>query len=352
MVDAIHTINARTDIGLTSAKAHFGISDEAFENELWRSVEVLATRLAHRGVDYKSLKNLLVPRAKRSEVAYLFDWLRIGGTYGEKIAHLWLPALEADTRTSILTGDLLTLRSRVNEFIEPSLRLASNARDFAWDTLYAVYFNNLSRTMAEKLEASFRRSDAYVGHVDATYSSLAKDYFSATLSNSALISQRTAIVNHGADDPVVGTANEIGYAFGAYGLDLVSVQSAFFGPFLTYKIESGVDFGGADRVMGMNAITAPALDVDDFDLFVDESRLTYLRANHLESLRGIGLHELNAGGLAASIRERIGASYVYSLRRLFNIALEFESSDHKIHKRIAAFKLSPAEKRIELVTFI
>ncbi len=106
----IHSFNNYTNVYVSSSTAALDL-DSTRVGELLRELHQEATReLARGGVEYANLRWALTPRAKRAEVAFLFNSSAVTGThYGFELSKAWLPALwrHGPQKTAISQGDLL-----------------------------------------------------------------------------------------------------------------------------------------------------------------------------------------------------------------------------------------------------
>lgn len=342
-------------------KDYFELTDDDFRHELWSTIQTLADELSAVGVNYASLRNALVPQNEKRELAVVFDWGLVGDNwYGYEIARRWIPALRASRVTcSVLTGDLLFLSpAELRGLLLPELR-EELPPGMHWARLCCVYVNNLSSESADALVAALRDAPGFVGSIDTTYSSPAKDYLAYTLSSTAIATPSRVILNHGADEPVIDNVNMAALPWDEFSWPIVSVQDIYFDHFLNYKIETRLSLGDdRDRGIGLNALAPAELALEDFEVAIDEKKFAYLHMAKLGSLRIGRLDALQRDELEAAIRERIGKNYVYRLRRIpehgvhtFNIMLEFQKDDGSPARLTASFRLNPAEKRLELVTF-
>jgi len=95
----------------------FEIAPPEMQREIQSMHTGLIKILAHKGVDYSSLRSALVPKADRGEVAFIFDSTEIKSSHygGEVFSHI-LPLLDPSTTQSVLVGDIRYLSRKLVRF--------------------------------------------------------------------------------------------------------------------------------------------------------------------------------------------------------------------------------------------
>lgn len=137
------------------------------------------------------------------------------------------------------------------------------------------------------------------------------------------------------------------------GLKIRSIQSLYYGVFLSYKIQRPVlSLLEVDNLISLNAISDKPVSLLNFDVRLEESKLQYLLTNKRESLERLGLANSDTKKISALIKNRLNSGYLYNLRiiepngkkvMLFNIQLEKingVSSDFRAVVSISRQKLS------------
>ena len=127
---------------------HFNMTDEQVSRDIQNSHRELVQVLASKGIQYKDLRNALIPTTNRNERAYLFNWSKVdAGNYGRVIIEHALPAFDPRSSHSVLLGDWLYHKEHngwaVDE-LRKALAGASEPYTGHGHDLYIVYVNNLS----------------------------------------------------------------------------------------------------------------------------------------------------------------------------------------------------------------
>jgi hypothetical protein len=155
---------------------------------------------------------------------------------------------------------------------------------------------------------------AYVGYIPATFQTPAKTYLSNTLVNTFVKYGDVVIMGHEDDRPNEENVNMIGYPFDDYRYRVRSLQSSYYGLFLSYKVERAVYPGfEVDTEMSLNAISQHMIPLDGCAIQLDEAKHEYLKAEKRGKLQKAGIADLNRDQLAALIKGKIAASYIYNL---------------------------------------
>jgi hypothetical protein len=139
----------------------------------------------------------------------------------------------------------------------------------------------------------------------------------------------------------------------------MNVPSMYYGPFLSYKIESGMsDAFPEDVRMSLNAIHEDVMALGDFGVEIEDAKFGYLQANKLDKLRTAGAGGMTREELQAVIAQKVAANYIYNLTLLpehdvvkFNVMVEIPHRDAGYPARlVAALEYMPERKRLRLIT--
>ena len=188
--------------------------------------------------------------------------------------------------------------------------------------------------------------------------SRAKIYVSTTMAGFLVKKGRTLIMAHEDDRPNTEDVNITLYELEQFGYKVASLQSNYFGIFLTYKIERPV-LGGdkTDIEIGLNAVSAQVLPLQDFAVILEEAKHGYLVNKKLGKLKQAGLEAADRVQIEAIIQAKISGSYIYNLKYLaqhnvitFNIMLELGRSNGLSARLTAALEYKPEQKILRVVT--
>jgi hypothetical protein len=357
----IHTINARGHLMLGTIRDFFKIGAADMQKEILRMHRDTVKILASKGIDYASLRSALVPKADKHEAAFVFDSTEIeSGAYGpEMLSHL-LPLLDKRVTQSILCGDILCKdQELVFDALEESMLLS---RSFAFrhsPLLYAVYVNNLSAPAVSRIHEELAGYPAYLGYIPTSNGSRAKTILSFCMANFFLKHGDAIILGHEDDRPNTENINITKYPLENSGYRIASLQSNYFGIYLSYKIERPV-FAAfeEDSEMALNAISNDVIKLRDFTVVLDEAKHAYLQNAKQGKLDSAGLANASRNEIAALIQSKINSSYIYSLEYLeyhdvmkFNLIVELSRPGSSPARRMAALEYRPAEKVLRVLTF-
>ncbi|OIJ42274.1 hypothetical protein [Massilia timonae] len=360
-MQSIHTLNARGHLMLGTIRDFFKIGASAMRNEILRMHEDTIRILASKKIDYDSLRSALVPKTDKHEAAFVFDSTEIeSGAYGPEVISRVLPLLDKRVTQSVLCGDILCKDQELAfEVLKESMLLS---RSFAFrhsSLLYAVYLNNLSSAAVAKIHEGLAGYPAYLGYIPTTNGSRAKTILSFSLVNLFLKHGNTIILGHEDDRPNSEDINITRYPLENSGYRIASLQSNYFGIYLSYKIERPV-FAAfeEDSEMALNAISETVGRLGDFTVALDEAKHAYLLNAKQGKLGSAGLADADRNEIAALIQSKINSSYIYNLEYLkdfdvakFNLIVELNRPDGNPARRMAALEYKPAEKVLRVLTF-
>lgn len=357
--DYIHTLEARSDSTLEILESFLELDTEQMHRTIWDSLSALRAGLEAKGIDYKDLKNALVPSTrKKIEAAFIFDWTKFdSGFYGKEVMDMLLPKLDRSGTRSILYGDWLGPTDSFARVYEECYGKSDLEIRFpnAWSngTIALYYVNNLTPSSIEALKQSFLVHPAYMGALDLTYTTLMKSMISTMLIRAFVQHKGVIIDTH--DDGLGPLHNEgnLPWDFKKFGFTVKSVESSLYRMFLSYKIERPVLEHERDVSMSLNALTSSPIHIKDCALDIDESRLNYLRDQHLASLRHAGLVGITAIEFVNKINDKLRAGYIYSMGRSkvdntlkFNVVIE-EVGQSRV---LCGLKYFPSENRVTILT--
>ena len=109
--DTIYTLNARDNIYLDLS--YKDSSPETIYEEVNSVFDMFIESLDSNKIDYKELKNCIIPSKQRNEIALIFDIPQSGfSVYDYNILSKIFPLLEKQSTHSILIGDYIGDQSR------------------------------------------------------------------------------------------------------------------------------------------------------------------------------------------------------------------------------------------------
>lgn len=358
----IHSLNARDNIFVPWLYGAAGGDPRRFRELMQEQLRDLSALLSTRGVKYSSLKSALVPQSEGRQVVFLYEWFEHPPeNYAIAFAREWLPLLRRKMRTTMQSGDLLAERRPDEEF--ESLVVRSDGLPINWSLQYAVYFSNFQLADIERFHAALKKLPRYRGYIDVTFASSVRDYLARCVTFSRIFSDSRIVVDHGPDEPVIGSEDPTGYPFEEFGYEVVRVIDTHAMTFLDYKIESDWTANSElDAKLSVAAVTGEEIDLDDTEVFVPPDKLDkyLLSAKHPDKrarMTGIGFAQITPEELEEVIRERLAMNYIFNLRMgqdgltpSFSVPAEFEHQDGTPTRRLIALKWQAVERRISLVT--
>lgn len=356
----IHTLQARDNVMLEVVRGGLMLTDREVRAEIQRVRRNTEIILAKKGIAYPALKSGLVPSIDRREAGFLFDRQLIeSGSYGTYVSRILLPLLDPRTTQSVLCGDLLRLEEDAIFKIVRKIFVPAPATGKLGRWLYCVYINNLSEAALSKLHSELGKIPSYVGYIPATFASRAKTYLSFTLVNSFLKHGTFVIMGHEEDRSDEEDVNMAGDPFEEFSYRIRSLQSTYFGLFLSYKIERAVypEFE-RDTEMALRAVSDAVVPLTDCTVILEEAKHGYLLSKKLGALQTARIADLSQQALADLIKSKVDASYIYNLQYLedhdvskFNVMVELPISDRGYPARlVAALEYRPKEKTLRLIT--
>lgn len=365
-MSSIHTINARGNVLLPVMRQHFSWTDARTFYEIQRFHQDCVQILKNKKIGYADLRAALTPQQAKHEAAFLFDEKRCASKFipGVEVADALFKLLDPKTTHSVLGGELCDDK---DELARPLLADAAViAKDLVFSHpcfCYVLYVNNLSKEALSRIHEGLKKNSAYLGYVPCTFSSIAKTFISMGLVNLAIKHKDVVILGHEDDRDNSENSNLHLHDYETLGLKFRSLQSIYFGTFLSYKPEQMLleetDDDLEIAIRAMSQTVAP-LDLGKLLVVIDENKFEkYLRTHKLGKLTNAGLDQLSKGDLENAIREKLRSSYIYNLdwrdeqkyqASLFNIMLEFEKEGGYPERIVASLEYKPAEQVLRLVT--
>lgn len=355
----IFTLDAREHTFLEVIKGHINLNSVDIYQEIQGLFGNLLSILSEKKISYQELKNSLIPRSDRKEIAFVFDTSLIqSSSYGHEVFQVLIPLLEKDSTNSILCGDYIgeeKFREILKSIFFEHILAHKKINYLHHGLFYIVYINNLSDRHFLKLHEGLKTFNGYVGYFNLSYSSPIKTILSAILARPFLKS-KTTILNASEGN---GDVNMTGYSFEPNGYNIKGVDDLYYGLFLSYKIEREI-FSGyeSDTLFSLNAITENVLDISDFKLVIEESKLGHLLREKADNLERAGMANLPLAELELLIKNKISNNYIYNLSYLpdsktikFNIVIEtLRKDNNKPMKLTVALEYIALGKTLRVIT--
>ena len=360
----IHTLNARGNIFLEVVRDQFRLPPERMVREIQGLRQMVEDALALKGLTYEDLKTALIPDRKRREIALVFDTVAIkSNSYGHRVFERLIPLFDKASNHSVLVTDYSD-RGAGQETMYAALSAAVELRrDVNWEhssQFFIVYINNLTPAMVQRFDEALSDWVGYVGYADTTFASPFKLLIAMMAVNLFVKVGGIILQGHEDDVPNDEDCNMCGYPFEKFGYTCRSIQSMLEGTMLSYKIEMPVIPGfEVDTEMSLNAVSPNPMPLDDFAVEVEEAKIGYLKSEKAGSMEKAGLQQMSSDQLAALIKERISASYIYSMAydpihnvTKFNVIIEVPppSSGRSPTRLLAALEYQSERKTLRLIT--
>jgi hypothetical protein len=362
-VKTIFTLDARDNIFLDVIKNRYNLDHSIIYSVINDSFKKCISILEQKNINYQDLKNSLVPRSDRNEIAFVFDRNRIdSSSYGFNVFSKLIPLFSKESCNSVLCGDYIGDNKRKDKlkfsFYE-HIKSDKQINYINHNQFYIVYINNLSDKMVATFNDGLKQFNPYVGYFDLTYSSFLKTYLSTILVRLFIKSKTIIIAGHEDDRNNEEDVNVSKYPFEKNGFKCKSIQSMYYSLFLSYKIERKVYEGfESDTNFAINAISENVLDISDFTILVKEDKLRYILNEKADNLERAGITNLTLDELEIIIKAKIRSNYIYNLSFLkqsgtlkFNILIETKRTDtNKLMKLVVALEYMPMDKILRLIT--
>lgn len=296
--DFIYTFNSRSDL-LWDGLREDNIDNKEIKKSIWEFKNELVELLKNKNIDYKDLKNVLVPQDNKKEMVLLFkitdEW------YGKEIENQVYKVLTAlKLNTNMLVGDLLIYPNRL-EIKSYLLKTYPNIISDEDYDLYCVYLNNLSEKALNDINAKLKGFHLYRGYIDTTYDCWIKKYLSTILVWSLILYKNKTITNeyHVIDKP----QNLI---------KLPTEEIDVCTPFLWYKIERD---GNKDDLRNcLNVLTEKNIDVNALKVVCSEEKVKYILENHQNGFHKLELLTKEKEDIEKELKRLINNNYIFNIR--------------------------------------
>lgn len=359
--DTIFTLNARDNILLDVSFKDS--SPEKVHEEINKVFDLFIDSLESKGIDYKKLKNCLIPSRERKEIALVFDIVKSGfSMYGYIILSKILSILGKESSHSFLIGDYsgeqerkVELHSLFYKYINPI-----NPTDYKYHSQYfLVYLNNLSKKMVQNLTEGLQENDYFTGYFDVTYSNKIKSYLSLILVPKFIKHNSFLVALEPFETSVIDKIEDSFCDYEELGFICKYVHSSFYHIFLSYKIEREVlPSFESDTLFSLHTLSGNFLNLVDCDIEIETSKLNYLHKEKIDNIQRAGLINLSFEELEGLIKKKLESNYIYNLAFLekhntlkFNILIEVPRIDAKsLMKLLVVLEYKPNEKKLRLIT--
>ncbi|WP_226487879.1 hypothetical protein [Pseudomonas sp. B20] len=360
---SIHTLNARGNVLLPVMRQYFSLSDARSFAEIQHFHGECVGILKAKGIDYALLRTALTPQPTKHEAAFLFDTDLCARSFlpGVECAEALFCALDAQTTHSILGGELFGSSDQLaRKLLDPAV--VSTKPSFQLpDTCFVLYVNNLSAGAIATVDSQLQQLPAYLGYLPCTYSSAAKTFTSLNLMNYVIKHGGTVIMGHEDDRPNAQDFNLHQHDYKTQGFRLRSIQSIYFGTFLSYKPERLLlDLTDDDLEIALRAMSSAVAPLAEFTVLIEDAKFEkYLQTTKLGKLQKAGLAELTKAELETAIRSKLRMNYLYNLECVsqpthqlskFNILLEFPRVGGHPERVVLALEYRPVDRIVSLVT--
>ena len=356
----IFTLDGRDNVFLEVIKSHFNLSYDQLFSEINASFEGCLIELGKLNVNYVDLKNALIPNPTKREVGLVFDSRKVGSdSYGYAIFEALIPLLEKKGTCSVLCGDLIGNNSHYS-FIRSEFLGRINSKveiDYVHhDHFFIVYLNNSSDFQIESFEKSLASFPSYVGYFDMTYSSPLKTYLSMILIKHFIKCGNIILTT---DEDTRLDFNFHSYSFEELGYRCHTVADIYYRLFLSFKIERELIVQiDSDNEFSLSSITGDVLDINNFELVIEDAKLSYLLDAKKDSMERSGFHSMNVSDLQKLIKSKLLLNYLYNLDYnkthgvlKFNINIETPRTDKEAPmKMVVSLEYKPKERVLRLIT--
>ena len=360
---SIHTLNARGNFLLPVMRECFSLSDARTFAEIQNLHGECVGILKAKGIDYALLRTALTPQPTKHEAAFLFDTDLCARSFapGVECAETLFSALDAQTTHSILGGELFGSSDQLaRKLLDPAV-VSTKPSFHLPDTCFVLYVNNLSAGAIAAVDSKLQQLPAYVGYLPCTYSSAAKTFTSLNLMNYVIKHGGTVIMGHEDDRPNTQDFNLHQHDYVTQGFRLRSIQSIYFGTFLSYKPERLLlDLIDDDLEIAVRAMSPAVAPLAEFTVLIEDAKFEkYLQITKLAKLQKAGLAELTKAELETAIRGKLRTNYLYNLEWVsqpthqlskFNILLEFPRVGGHPERVVVALEYRPVDRILRLVT--
>lgn len=215
-----------------------------------------------------------------------------------------------------MSGDYIGENKNQNllfEALREKIELRNNSDWKHSSQYYIVYINSISKLHNKQLIEVLSKYPFFTGFADMTFSSRLKTILSTILVNICIKNKRTIIQQHepGADDNE--NVNMSGYPFKEHGFNCKSINSDYYGLFLSYKIERPFQ-DNEDVSFSINSLGDHFASIDGLDLIIPSEKFNYLKDNKEGVMKKLGILDISPEGLQRLILSKLKYNYIYNMQ--------------------------------------
>ncbi len=359
----IYTLDAANCFLLPVTSDYLGLTDKQCAKVIINSLVELKRILKQKGVEYEDLKASLIPVHSfkdGQEIAFIFDASLINARdYGNVIFDALIPALNKESKYSILCGDIITTKLppvEAKKILFENLNLIHKSCYKSPAQYFVVYFNKLTKAQLATIVEALSSLKFFTGYVDVSFSSPLKTILSLSLGNLGIKYKNKIILSHESDRDDFENVNLRGYGFEENGFTVISINETLFNLFLSYKIVSM--FPDADDLKySLLAISKEYLPVLDLPVKVPEGKLSYIKKDKSHAIKYLNSGNITEKELEYWITNSIKRSYLYNLEYVeehdtikFNIIAEQNNKQSVMCKVLVALKYIKETKKLQIVS--
>ena len=350
----IFTLNTRNNIIWETIRNRLNTTTEEFNAEINFQFKEFLNYLFSKKIEYKQLKSALIPNRDKDKYELLFCFgANINPNisfYEQYILEIIFSLLNSKTTHSIHIGDFIRdnkYQEKASELLFQNLIYIKNSIWIHSSQYYFVYINNITKSEQSRLLNELMKEKMYIGYCDFTYNNDLKDLLAYIL-GSVCIKKGNKILF-----PCI-TQDDNFYSFKDKGYLEYPIKKELYYSFLDYKIESSLVYA-IDVSDSINAICPFYIDLSKVDINIESKKLDYLKREKANIIKRSGMEEFNDEDLSKLLKEKIRQNYIFNLEYdswgnvRFNILFEVLCLNKKT-KMLAAFKYSPTDNRIDLIT--
>ncbi len=354
----VYTIDARGHVALEVYKSYFNADSAQMNTVILKSFLDMKRILTKKGIEYDSLKNALIPRIERKEIAFIFDTTKISDIYyGLPIYKRILPLLNKKSSCSVLVGDCAFPDHAQHAFrylFFKRIVSSPNIKNIKYQNsgqFFTVYLNNMTDEILKAFVTNLESFAPYVGYFDLTYTSQIKTFLSVVLVKMFVQCKNKILLpdEEGANEDV--DVNNPGIPWEEYGFNYKSIDGLMYGIFLSYKIERPVVEGfKSDTEFAMNAITPLPKPIDSLKIKVSKEKFDYFAAKKSHIITKTKFSDFSM--LEKAIKQKINDNYIFNMNYneefelyKFNIVIE-----EKGCRFIASLKLDIEKNALSIIT--
>ena len=168
--DTIFTLEARDNVMLEVFQGYFGLSSHKMFSLIDGLFDYLLDILSSKQIDYRELKNALIPNPNRNEIALVFDSTKIESAfYSSDIFNKIIPIFDKRSTHSILSGAYIgddKLEEQLRRAFLGEVKLVKQTDYTLSNQYYMVFINNLSNNMLTTFRDELISYEPYVGLIE------------------------------------------------------------------------------------------------------------------------------------------------------------------------------------------